>query len=409
MNESSRNFAIIAATFTGNRGAEAMLLTTIEQIHKRFPTANIHVLSYVPQEDRAWLASHPISRVFIHDATPKQIALQWCPGAALAKVFGKRTPLTADHGQKIQALFNVDALFDLAGVAFIDGREKFLPFNVLTVAPFMINGVPVYKMSQAIGPITSIPNKVCAKMVLPFCKRVVARGKTTLEHLTAFGLNKNVRHAPDVSFLLRPTSTPLAPRDRAFDVGIMPSSVVARKRPDYEDLIVSVTNKLIERGLRVSLIAHSWKEGTEKPFNNDLPLVKKIASKISQGNISILGPGLDARGLKQAVGDHRTIITSRFHGMIAALDTETPPIVLGWSHKYREVLERFGLGHCALPTNSTSAEALAQKTVEILQDVENLSGNLNKELPQIRHDAQVQFDDILDELAHGGQQLQKAS
>ena len=409
MQEQSRNFAIIAATFTGNRGAEAMLLTTIEQIHKRFPTANIHVLSYAPHEDRAWLSSHPISRVFIHDATPKQIALQWCPGAALAKVIGKGAMLPAEHGQNIPALLNVDALFDLAGVAFIDGREKFLPFNVLTVAPFMIHGVPVYKMSQAIGPITSLPNKVCAKMVLPFCKRVVARGKTTLEHLSAFGLGTNVRHAPDVSFLLRPAAGPVPPQSRTFDVGIMPSSVVARKRPDYEDLIVSLTNKLMERGLRVSLIAHSWKEGTEKPFNNDLPLVKKIASRVTLGAVSILGPGLDARGLKQVVGDHKTIITSRFHGMIAALDTETPPIVLGWSHKYREVLERFGLGHCALPTSSTSAEALAQKTDEILRDIETLAANLKKELPQIRHEAQSQFDEILDELAHGGTPLQKAS
>lgn len=409
MNDSSRNFAIIAATFTGNRGAEAMLLTTIEQIYKRFPTANIHVLSYAPQEDRAWFNAHPIPRVFIHDATPKQIALQWCPGAALAKVIGKSDSLPAEHGQKIQKLLNVNALFDLAGVAFIDGREKFLPFNVLTLAPFLVHGVPVYKMSQAIGPITSATNRLCAKMVLPFCKRVVARGKTTLEHLSAFGLTSNVLHAPDISFLLRPTSSPVPPHSRAYDVGIMPSSVVARKRPDYEDLIVSVTNKLIERGLRVSLIAHSWKEGTDKPFNNDLPLVKTIATRLSQGDVSIIGPGLDSRGLKQAVSDHKTIITSRFHGMIAALDTETPPIVLGWSHKYREVLERFGLGHCALPTNSTSAEALAQKTSEVLKDIETLSANLRNSLPQIRQESQRQFDEILDELSHGGHALQKAS
>jgi polysaccharide pyruvyl transferase WcaK-like protein len=95
--------------------------------------------------------------------------------------------------------------------------------------------------------------------------------------------------------------------------------------------------------------------------------------------------------------------------MIAALDTETPPIVLGWSHKYREVLERFGLGSCALPTQSTSAEALAQKTVEVLTDVDTISASLKRELPQIRQEAQGQFDDILNEIAHGETQLQKAS
>ncbi|MEY4670039.1 MAG: hypothetical protein RL518_2738 [Pseudomonadota bacterium] len=386
-----------------------MLLTTIEQLHRRFPTANIHVLSYAPREDRAWLAAHPIPRVFIHDATPKQIALQWCPRAVLAKIFGIRGDLKAEHEQNIPALLKVDALFDLAGVAFIDGREKFLPFNVLTLAPFLLNGVPVYKMSQAIGPITSLPNRICSKMVLPFCKRVIARGKATLEHLTAFGLRNNVRHAPDVSFLLRPAQAPAIPSARPVDVGIMPSSVVARKRPDYEDLIVDVANKLLAEGVSVSLIAHSWKEGTDKPFNNDLPLIKKIASRISQGEVTLYGPGLDARGLKEIVSNHKCIITSRFHGMIAALDTETPPIVLGWSHKYREVLQRFDLDHCALPTGSTSSEALTGKALEVLARVEEIAASLKTQLPLTRREAQEQFDDIMNELDSPEVALRKAS
>jgi colanic acid/amylovoran biosynthesis protein len=409
MDQRTNQFAIIAATFTGNRGAEAMLLTTIEQLRHRFPTANIHVLSYAARDDRAWLEAHPIPRVFIHDATPKQIALQWCPRAIIAKILGNRSELKAEHGQNIPALLKVDALFDLAGVAFIDGREKFLPFNLLTLAPFLLNGVPVYKMSQAIGPITSFPNRICSKMILPFCKRVIARGKTTLEHLTAFGLQKNLRHAPDVSFLLRPSNAPVAPSSRPIDIGIMPSSVVARKRPDYEDLIVEVAEKLLAKGVSVSLIAHSWKDDTDKPFNNDLPLIKRIASRVTKGEVTLYGPGLDARELKEIVSHHKSIITSRFHGMIAALDTETPPIVLGWSHKYREVLQRFNLDHCALPTSSTTSDALSRKALEVLSRVEELSASLTEALPRTRREAQEQFDDILDELSSSEVTLRKAS
>jgi colanic acid/amylovoran biosynthesis protein len=43
-------------------------------------------------------------------------------------------------------------LIDLAGVSFIDGREKFLPFNILTILPAMLLGVPVVKFAQAMGP-----------------------------------------------------------------------------------------------------------------------------------------------------------------------------------------------------------------------------------------------------------------
>ena len=37
--------------------------------------------------------------------------------------------------RSVRLLSQCDLLIDLAGVSFIDGREKFLPFNILTLAP----------------------------------------------------------------------------------------------------------------------------------------------------------------------------------------------------------------------------------------------------------------------------------
>jgi colanic acid/amylovoran biosynthesis protein len=411
MSTHTHHFAITAATFTGNRGAEAMLLTTIEQLKSCFPACAIHVLSYSPQDDREWLTSHPIGNVFVHDATPKQIALQWCLRSALAVVAKPAATLTAEHDQKMPALLSVDAVFDLAGVSFIDGREKFLPFNVLTLAPFLINKVPTYKLSQALGPITSIANKLSAKLVLPFCKRVVARGEETHQHLARFGLTANLRHAPDVSFLLRPHAQGIIPTSqRSVDVGIIPSSVVSRKRADYDAFLADVIQQLQAQGASVSLIAHSWRVGTEKEFNNDMPLINRILARLPQReSVQVIGPGLDARGLKAAIGNHKVTITSRFHGMIAALDTATIPLVLGWSHKYREVLRAFGIEDYAMPTASTDAATLVSRTLETLAKAPEISARLEQQLPGIRHEAQSQFNEIFDELQSNAAPLQKAS
>jgi colanic acid/amylovoran biosynthesis protein len=411
MNTPTHHFAITAATFTGNRGAEAMLLTTIEQLRNRFPACAIHVLSYSPKDDQEWLSSHPINGVYIHDATPKQIVLQWCARSALAAVTRLRPPLAAKHGQSMPALLNVDAVFDLAGVAFIDGREKFLPFNVLTLAPFLINGVPTYKLSQALGPITSIANRLSAKIVLPFCKSVVARGEETHRHLQQFGLTSNLRHAPDVSFLLRPHAQEIIPiQQRTGDIGIIPSSVVSRKRADYEVFLADVIQQLQAQGASVSLIAHSWRSGTQKEFNNDMPLVERILARLPHSNsVRVIGPGLDARGLKAAIGTHKVVVTSRFHGMIAALDTATIPLVLGWSHKYREVLRAFKIEDFAMPTASTDAATLVARTLETLRQASELSAALEAQLPQARQSAQAQYDEILDELQGDREPLRKAS
>ena len=46
-------FSLIAATVSGNRGAEAMLETSIGRIRERFPDARFSVFSYYPDDATA--------------------------------------------------------------------------------------------------------------------------------------------------------------------------------------------------------------------------------------------------------------------------------------------------------------------------------------------------------------------
>ncbi|MFM7263171.1 MAG: polysaccharide pyruvyl transferase family protein, partial [Acidimicrobiales bacterium] len=54
---------------------------------------------------------------------------------------------------------------------------------------------------------------------------------------------------------------------------------------------------------------------------------------------------LRAGELRRLVSGSELLVTSRFHAMISGLATSTPTVVVGWSHKYREVLDDFGLAH----------------------------------------------------------------
>jgi coenzyme F420-reducing hydrogenase beta subunit len=55
------------------------------------------------------------------------------------------------------------------------------------------------------------------------------------------------------------------------------------------------------------------------------------------------------------------LATSRFHAMISALATETPVLVVGWSHKYAEVLRELALDEWVVDFKDADGSALADR------------------------------------------------
>lgn len=383
---------IIAASFTGNRGAEAMLLATIAETRRGFPDADIHVMSYSPKADLAWFQDHHLPRVYLHSSTPAALVLRWLPMALLCRLLPVlRRPLRCEHGQGIGRLLGLHVVVDLAGVSFIDGREKFLPFNVLTLFPFLLHGVPVAKLSQALGPMRRPLTRVFARLVLARVQLLVARGSHTARNLVELGLNSPVEVLPDTSFCLNVQVARPFFGDRS-GVVVMPSSLVARNNEAYVHLLRDTLSLLLEQGHTVDLMAHSWKEAGTGGFNNDLPLCRELHRQLgSPKAVRILGPGLNARDLKHAIGCYRLAITSRFHGMIAALDTETPTLVLGWGHKYDEVLQDFGLEHCTVDAARLTPAGFAAVIGQAYTSAEATSRRIAEQLPRVRQESARQF------------------
>src|SRR5690606_35628930 len=108
-------------------------------------------------------------RIHIHSATPLALVTWLFPLALvfglLARVGGRGVLRFAPAA--IRALGESICLVDLAGVSFIDGREKFLPFNILTLLPAWLLGTPIAKMPQAMGPFDRTVNRRAARLVLP--------------------------------------------------------------------------------------------------------------------------------------------------------------------------------------------------------------------------------------------------
>ena len=409
-------FSIIAATFYGNRGAQAMLETVIGRLSEARPELHFHVFSYYPEMDRR-LVDDP--RVTLHSSTPLALVawllpLSLCFGL-VRLVFGRGVLRLAPAA--IRALSESTALVDLAGVAFIDGRGKFLPFNVLTVLPAMLLGTPVVKMPQATGPFRDTANRLAARFVLPRCTKLWARGARTAQHLAESGF-PGVKHAQadDIAFnfreewsLTREGAAELPelldgirvlrsePRIRGI-VGICPSAVLsvqARKHGgNYESVLLRLVMDLTAEGFGVVLFPNATRAAAgDAERNNDLPLMRRIhvaSIAAGAGRPPILADfDVNAAGIKQIIARADVLLVSRFHAMVGALSLGVPTAVLGWSHKYAEVMSRFGLESVVMDHKTQSAEELLALVLGLFADREQVRRKILEHLPAVQTSAEV--------------------
>ncbi|MES9954469.1 MAG: polysaccharide pyruvyl transferase family protein [Candidatus Thiodiazotropha sp. 6PLUC2] len=398
-----KSVSIIAATISGNRGAEAMLTTTIGEIRNRYPDCLFNVFSYYPEQDRELNGD---ARVHIYSATPLSIVTLLFPFSIIFAFF--KLPLLNKllrfFPGALQALNQSDVLIDLAGVAFIDGREKFLPYNVLTLAPAFILNTPVVKFSQALGPFNNPLNRLLAKPTLRLCKQVFARGEGTHQHLQSLKLD-SLYPTPiaDVAFRHRQEYSLSTENQKQVDqlivalkdeqqplIGVCPSSVLAAKSLNdgdgYNESLTSLCQKLIQQGNAILLFPNATRNNQgSKLRNNDLPVIKIIAERlISAGapaeQIHVVDFDINTNGIKQLMPFCKALMVSRFHVMIAALSAKQPVIVLGWSHKYREVMDSFELGELVYDFKQVDMSAILNAIESIIKDDSTITHKLEQHL-----------------------------
>ena len=406
------SYSIIAATCHGNRGAQAMLETVVGRLTRERQDLHFHVFSYYPVADRALVEDQRIS---VHSSTPLALVgwlLPWSLLFGLARLlFGKRVFRWAPAS--IRALGQSAALVDLAGVSFIDGREKFLPFNVLTVMPAWLLGTPVAKMSQAMGPFDGRLNRLVSRLVLPMCAMLWARGPRTLQHLQEAGF-PGVRfvQADDIAFnhdssysltdeggeLL---ATKIASVERLRGdvrgiVGLCPSSVVAVKARKegggYEPAMVQLIEALAQRGFAVVLFPNATRDAAgEAERNNDLPLMRRLSAAVTaSGKVPtplMFDMDINASAIKRIIGMMDVVVVSRFHAMVGALSLAVPPAVLGWSHKYAEVMARFGLEANVLDYKQLAGADLAARTERLFEERGLVAAQIRQHLPAVKESA----------------------
>lgn len=415
-------YGVIGGSLWGNRGAEAMIVTTIARIRERDPGASFVLLSYFPDRDRELLQDPGVTVV---DARPVRTILAWLGAFAsrIASIVSLRLP-GAVLPSSVRAMRRCRALFDISGISFHDGRLAVGVYNLFCIWPALLLKIPVVRLSQAMGPFRHPLNRLAARWVTRRSLHTFARGRLTAGYLEQLGVPADSWSvAPDVAFGYLPSYSMTTENDSEVSklherlvelraagtdvVAVVPSSLVNKSMTnegrDYVALLRTLVQDLHSRGAHVLVMPNATRAGEESSRNNDITVIIQLRDRISrepngidQSAISYVDFDLNTASIRSLAERCTLLITSRFHAMIAALALGVPPIVVGWSHKYEEVLELFGCQSDAVDF-SEAEQKLPQLVERLLAEHKTARERILKALPGVTAAAVDPFD-LLDRL-----------
>jgi polysaccharide pyruvyl transferase WcaK-like protein len=156
--------------------------------------------------------------------------------------------------------------------------------------------------------------------------------------------------------------------------------------------MASFIDRLGSNGHHVMLAPHSARPGAGAGRMNDLPVCRSIYERLAnQESCTFIDDNLAPDELRALIGASVITVTSRFHAMISALATQTPVMVVGWSHKYQEVLDDFGVEGCAIDYPSLTVDELMERFADIQDRRGAIIASIERSLPKVREQSRVSY------------------
>jgi colanic acid/amylovoran biosynthesis protein len=154
----------------------------------------------------------------------------------------------------------------------------------------------------------------------------------------------------------------------------------------------------MERGYTVALFPNATRgDDMYQTHNNDLPLLAQILARVSLANSERLvafDRSINAAQVHSIINTCNAVITSRFHAMVGALACGKPVMVLGWSHKYLEVMERFGQEDMVLDDVRANNDTLNSKVDDLISSLEKREQQIAESLPAVKDLASRQIEHV---------------
>lgn len=287
------------------------------------------------------------------------------------------------------------------GYCFHDTNAiKAIVFSLSRILFSSFLGKNYYLFPQSFGPLHSKLRIFLLKFILGKAKRIYVRGKESQKNLQDI-INKELIVCPDIAFLFD-VPAEFYSKNYIEDFGeslqkiaIIPNVNLAKVKKEYIQLLTEFLKRLSD--YRVFLIPHEIK----KNKFDGLALCQQIYQELSESEKQkvrvIDDKDYTAKDYKAIIKKMDIVITSRFHGAIAALSQAIPVITLSWSFKYKELMSWFGLEDYNIDFHDFNPQKAADLVRIAEQNKNNLKAIISDRLPNIRQKLDKLFQDTYNE------------
>jgi polysaccharide pyruvyl transferase WcaK-like protein len=302
------------------------------------------------------------------------------------------------------------ALF-IIGADVMDGHysvtESLKKIHLLQMANTLGFATKVFGFSFNESPAVPV---VRALKNLPDTVQLLARDPVShrrLEHT----LERPVRLVADLAFLLQPDPTGESAKSTldwiryqrahgARVIGINANALLARGNfGDPLPIAVGLARTIIELrqmhpDLRFVLIPHDFRGSFNDVMLNRITyeIVSFHNNSLSE-NIFTMPSPCSSSEVKAVCGELDLVITGRMHLAIACLGQGTPAMCIGYQGKMEGLFEHFELPNMVLsPIEAFGSKRLVDMANNLLLDLQNLRGQINKYLPKVFSLARKNFE-----------------
>jgi polysaccharide pyruvyl transferase WcaK-like protein len=319
---------------TGNKGAELMLRATVDRLAPiaalTAPPVKMDFDARCEMRLRNTLPIHrsPVVSSYLSNLVPAQVR--------------GRFSLVSDG--------EIGGVVNIAGFAYGDTFDAGNADREAKRAErWRKRGTPMVMLPQAFGPFTLAPQREACRRLLSQAALVYVRDEQSKRYVDNLVPEARAVLAPDFTIGL----TAKAPEEVLPDafVAIVPNMKLIEKnvstRGAYVDQLAAAGRAARSHGLEPLVVVH---EG------GDAPIAAEIARAIGCDVFAHRDPLV----LKGAIKRSTALVGSRFHAVVGALSQERPALVLGWSHKYGQLLDDFGVPSWTLGEDEAIEDGLAR-------------------------------------------------
>ena len=316
-----------------NKGAEALTLTTVEMLRKKYPNDEPVLLDLFPTKFGADKLKYDFEIVNMHVRTLYRIQFP------LLKLLFKESH-KSNSEKEITRLFDQAAgFYDISGYGISSHNQKPI-WTLATMLPAFWckrRNIPVTLLPQSLGPFNFkgwkkllIQPIIARYLKIP--RTIFIREAISRQYLAPFRTEEVINSYDLV--LLNPTHIESQPEGQS--IALIPNRQLTNFMPEQSvaKLFAELAQKSIDAGHTIHLFAHA---------TDDMKLCRLIYEAIPQKSKTILyQTDFTVPQTEALLATMTGVITARYHGLVHAIKLGKPCFVIGWATKYQALIDAIG-------------------------------------------------------------------